>query len=107
MEPAEEISDRPVHLAGLLQRDEMPGARQTFEPCVREGPRHVLRVLGRREPVFGPDDDERGMSRSHFQFCRIRYPKEGRESDDVFGYLLYVKLSHRQRGGIPVSTSIG
>jgi Patatin-like phospholipase len=34
-----------------------------------------------------------GLSRSHFRFCRIRYPKEGRESEDLFGYLLYVKLS--------------
>src|SRR6202167_4239848 len=34
-----------------------------------------------------------GLSRSHFRFCRIRYPKEGRGSEDEFGYLLYVKLS--------------
>ena len=34
-----------------------------------------------------------GLSRSHFRFCRIRYPKNGRESEDLFGYLLYVKLS--------------
>jgi len=34
-----------------------------------------------------------GLSRSHFRFCRIRYPKAGRSSEDDFGYLLYVKLS--------------
>lgn len=37
--------------------------------------------------------DDRGLSRSHFRFCRIRYPEGGRGSDDEFGYLLYVKLS--------------
>jgi len=37
--------------------------------------------------------NEQGLSRSHFRFCRIRYPKEGRGSDDDFGYLLYLKLS--------------
>ena len=37
-------------------------------------------------------NDQR-LSRSHFRFCRIRYPKEGRGSEDEFGYLLYVKLS--------------
>src|SRR5262245_36495135 len=37
--------------------------------------------------------DGRRPSRSHFRFCRIRYPKERRGSDDAFGYLLYVKLS--------------
>jgi hypothetical protein len=37
-------------------------------------------------------NDQR-LSRSHFHFCRIRYPKEGRGSEDEFGYLLYVKLS--------------
>lgn len=34
-----------------------------------------------------------GFSRSHFRFCRIRYPKGNRGSEDEFGYLLYVKLS--------------
>ncbi len=34
-----------------------------------------------------------GFSRSHFRFCRIRYPKTKRDSEDEFGYLLYVKLS--------------
>jgi hypothetical protein len=34
-----------------------------------------------------------GFSRSHFTFCRIRYPKGKRGSEDEFGYLLYVKLS--------------
>jgi Patatin-like phospholipase len=37
-------------------------------------------------------NDQR-LSRSHFRFCRIRYPKAGRGSEDEFGYLLYVKLS--------------
>lgn len=37
-------------------------------------------------------NDQR-LSRSHFRFCRVRYPKEGRGSKDEFGYLLYVKLS--------------
>jgi hypothetical protein len=34
-----------------------------------------------------------GLSRSHFRFCRIRYPKDVRGTDELFGYLLYVKLS--------------
>jgi Patatin-like phospholipase len=34
-----------------------------------------------------------GLSRSHFRFCRIRYPKNERGSEEVFGYLLYLKLS--------------
>jgi hypothetical protein len=34
-----------------------------------------------------------GLSRSHFRFCRIRYPRGNRDSDDEFGYLVYVKLS--------------
>jgi len=34
-----------------------------------------------------------GLSRSHFRFCRIRYPQGLRGSQDEFGYLLYVKLS--------------
>ena len=37
--------------------------------------------------------NEHGLSRSHFRFCRIRYPIEGRGSEDQFGYLLYIKLS--------------
>jgi hypothetical protein len=37
-------------------------------------------------------NDQR-LSRSHFRFCRIRYPKAGRGSPDEYGYLLYVKLS--------------
>jgi hypothetical protein len=37
--------------------------------------------------------NEHKLSRSHFRFCRIRYPKEGRGSEDEFGYLVYVKLS--------------
>ncbi|MEP6820796.1 MAG: patatin-like phospholipase family protein [Chthoniobacterales bacterium] len=37
--------------------------------------------------------NERGLSRSHFRFCRIRYPKDERGSEEVYGYLLYLKLS--------------
>jgi hypothetical protein len=37
--------------------------------------------------------NEKGLSRSHFRFARIRYPRDGRGSEDLYGYLLYVKLS--------------
>jgi hypothetical protein len=37
--------------------------------------------------------NDRGLSRSHFRFCRIRYPKAGRDSEELYGYLLYLKLS--------------
>jgi len=37
--------------------------------------------------------NDRGLSRSHFRFCRIRYPRDGRDSEEVYGYLLYIKLS--------------
>jgi hypothetical protein len=37
--------------------------------------------------------DSRGLSQSHFRFCRVRYPRGERGSDDDFGYLLYLKLS--------------
>jgi hypothetical protein len=37
--------------------------------------------------------NDAGLSRSHFRFCRIRYPHGERGSSDDFGYLLYVKLS--------------
>jgi hypothetical protein len=37
--------------------------------------------------------NESGLSRSHFRFCRVRYPREGRSSEEQVGYLLYVKLS--------------
>jgi hypothetical protein len=33
--------------------------------------------------------NEKGLSRSHFRFCRIEYP----ENPEAYGYLLYVKLS--------------
>jgi hypothetical protein len=36
---------------------------------------------------------DRGMSRSHFSFCRISYPQGTRDGDPVYGYLIYVKLS--------------
>ena len=35
---------------------------------------------------------EKGLSRSHFQFCRVRYPLEVGE-EHAIGYLLYLKLS--------------
>jgi hypothetical protein len=34
-----------------------------------------------------------GMSRSHFSFCRIAYPRHTRDDKPVYGYLLYAKLS--------------
>jgi hypothetical protein len=37
--------------------------------------------------------NDRGLSRSHFRFCRIRYPRDERGSEEVCGYLLYLKLS--------------
>jgi hypothetical protein len=37
--------------------------------------------------------NDRGLSRSHFRFCRIRYPQGERGSAEAFGYLLYLKLS--------------
>jgi hypothetical protein len=37
--------------------------------------------------------NEQGLSRSHFRFCRVLYPKAERGSEEVIGYLLYVKLS--------------
>jgi hypothetical protein len=36
--------------------------------------------------------NDKGLSRSHFRFCRIRYPA-GQGTDAAIGYLLYVKLS--------------
>lgn len=37
--------------------------------------------------------NEHGLSRSHFRFCRVHYPINGRGSEEQIGYLLYVKLS--------------
>jgi hypothetical protein len=37
--------------------------------------------------------NERGMTRSHFSFCRIAYPHGTRDGKPLCGYLLYVKLS--------------
>ena len=34
-----------------------------------------------------------GLSHSHFAFCRIRYPRDERDGDECYGYLLYLKLS--------------
>jgi hypothetical protein len=35
--------------------------------------------------------NDKGYSRSHFRFCRIKYPSK--DSDEPVGYLLYLKLS--------------
>lgn len=35
----------------------------------------------------------RGMTRSHFSFCRIRYPKDTRDGEQDSGYLIYLKPS--------------
>lgn len=37
--------------------------------------------------------DSQGFSRSHFRFCRIRYPLGTMDKQEEFGYLLYMKLS--------------
>ena len=37
--------------------------------------------------------NDKGFTRSHFQFCRVRYPSDGRDSQELIGYLLYLKLS--------------
>src|SRR5262249_49191647 len=37
--------------------------------------------------------NEHGMTRSHFSFCRIGYPRGERDGEMVYGYLIYVKLS--------------
>lgn len=37
--------------------------------------------------------NEKGLTRSHFHFCRVRYPSAGRDSPEMIGYLLYLKLS--------------
>jgi hypothetical protein len=34
-----------------------------------------------------------GLSHSHFALCRIRYPRDERDGDECYGYLLYLKLS--------------
>ncbi|MET3363385.1 MULTISPECIES: patatin-like phospholipase domain-containing protein [Bradyrhizobium] len=34
-----------------------------------------------------------GLSRSHFRFCRIRYPLEQHDRQEEIGYLIYLKLS--------------
>ena len=36
---------------------------------------------------------EQGFSRSHFRFCRIRYPASGLSGREEIGYLVYLKLS--------------
>lgn len=36
---------------------------------------------------------DKGLSRSHFRFCRIRYPSGAGDRGEQFGYLLYLKLS--------------
>jgi hypothetical protein len=37
--------------------------------------------------------NETGLSRSHFHLCRIHYPRAERGSQEMIGYLLYLKLS--------------
>ena len=78
----------------IVSIDGEEDARMTF---------HALTTLQRLAYIdFGINIDidlddlrlsEKGLSRSHFKFCRIRYPKEARGSEEEFGYLLYVKLS--------------
>lgn len=36
---------------------------------------------------------ENGLSRSHFRFCRIRYPSGAEDRSEEIGYLIYLKLS--------------
>lgn len=36
---------------------------------------------------------DQGFSRSHFRFCRIRYPASGISGREEIGYLVYLKLS--------------
>ena len=36
---------------------------------------------------------DKGLSHSHFAFCRVRYPKGSRDGDVSYGYLIYLKLS--------------
>lgn len=36
---------------------------------------------------------DKGLSNSHFAFCRIRYPSGSREGPESYGYLIYLKLS--------------
>lgn len=45
---------------------------------------------------IGVDDlrlGEKGLSHSHFTFCRIKYPEGSREGPASYGYLIYLKLS--------------
>ncbi|WP_331375612.1 patatin-like phospholipase domain-containing protein [Sinorhizobium chiapasense] len=36
---------------------------------------------------------EKGLSRSHFRFCRIRYPAGSGDQHEQIGYMIYLKLS--------------
>jgi hypothetical protein len=36
---------------------------------------------------------EKGLSKSHFAFCRIHYPSGSRDGPESYGYLIYLKLS--------------
>jgi hypothetical protein len=36
---------------------------------------------------------DKGLSHSHFAFCRIRYPRDERDGAENYGYMLYLKLS--------------
>ena len=35
----------------------------------------------------------KGLSHSHFAFCRVRYPTDSRDGEASYGYLIYLKLS--------------
>lgn len=36
---------------------------------------------------------DKGLSHSHFAFCRIRYPQDKRDGKESYGYMIYLKLS--------------
>lgn len=36
---------------------------------------------------------DKGLSHSHFAFCRIRYPQDHRDGKESYGYMIYLKLS--------------
>jgi hypothetical protein len=36
---------------------------------------------------------DKGLSHSHFAFCRIHYPRDERDGAENYGYMLYLKLS--------------
>jgi len=36
---------------------------------------------------------DKGLSHSHFAFCRIHYPRDERDGAESYGYMMYLKLS--------------